>query len=108
MRFWIVLNKEGSCQHNRCWFGRKLPYREDRTDAGRRCCENMKAASGSVGFWKHAIRDERDYAAHTDYLHFNPVRHGLARTPAEWAYSSFGRARMTTSGAGGCAAETSR
>jgi putative transposase len=25
-------------------------------------------------FWEHAIRDDEDFAAHMDYLHFNPVK----------------------------------
>src|SRR5690242_18390177 len=28
-------------------------------------------------FWEHTIRDERDFARHVDYIHFNPVKHGL-------------------------------
>jgi putative transposase len=40
-------------------------------------------------FWEHAIRDDADYAAHVDYVHFNPVKHGLVVTPAEWPYSTF-------------------
>ncbi len=42
-------------------------------------------------FWEHQIRDERDLAAHIDYVHFNPVKHGLVEHPAEWPYSSFHR-----------------
>jgi putative transposase len=42
-------------------------------------------------FWEHTIRDDRDYAAHMDYVHFNPVKHGLAQTPADWPFSSFPR-----------------
>jgi len=42
-------------------------------------------------FWEHTIRDERDYAAHMDYVHFNPVKHGHAGTVADWPYSSFRR-----------------
>jgi putative transposase len=42
-------------------------------------------------FWEHAIRDERDFERHADYIHFNPVKHGYAQTPAEWEYSSFRR-----------------
>ena len=42
-------------------------------------------------FWEHTIRDERDHAAHMDYVHFNPVKHGLAMHPAEWPFSSFRR-----------------
>lgn len=40
-------------------------------------------------FWEHQIRDERDCRAHLDYIHFNPVKHGLARTPKDWQCSSF-------------------
>jgi len=42
-------------------------------------------------YWEHTIRDERDFAAHMDYTHFNPVKHGLAEHPADWPHSSFRR-----------------
>jgi putative transposase len=42
-------------------------------------------------FWEHTIRDDRDYAAHLDYIHFNPVKHGLVTHAAAWQYSSFHR-----------------
>jgi len=42
-------------------------------------------------YWEHTIRDERDYAAHVDYVHFNPVKHGLAARPGEWPHSTFRR-----------------
>lgn len=29
-------------------------------------------------FWEHVIRDEVDYARHVDYVHWNPIKHGLA------------------------------
>jgi putative transposase len=37
---------------------------------------------GERGIWQrryreHTIRDDRDFAAHMDYAHFNPVKHGL-------------------------------
>jgi putative transposase len=32
-------------------------------------------------YWEHTIRDDRDFAAHMDYTHFNPVKHGLAEHP---------------------------
>ena len=40
-------------------------------------------------FWEHHIRDEKDYAAHMDYIHFNPVKHGLVKSPKDWPYSTF-------------------
>jgi putative transposase len=42
-------------------------------------------------YWEHTIRDDRDFAAHIDYTHFNPVKHGLVEHPANWPYSSFHR-----------------
>ena len=41
--------------------------------------------------WEHLIRDERDFAAHMDYVHFNPVRHGLVEKAADWPFSTFHR-----------------
>nr|WP_255190012.1 transposase [Methylomonas rapida] len=40
-------------------------------------------------FWDHLIRDEEDWRRHVDYVHFNPVKHGLATAPSDWPYSSF-------------------
>jgi hypothetical protein len=28
-------------------------------------------------FWEHQIRDDADDARHVDYVHYNPVKHGL-------------------------------
>ena len=41
--------------------------------------------------WEHTIRDDQDYAVHMDYIHFNPVKHGLAAQAADWPFSSFVR-----------------
>ncbi|QEH35109.1 Transposase IS200 like protein [Aquisphaera giovannonii] len=40
-------------------------------------------------FWEHRIQDEDDLERHADYIHYNPVKHGLARRPADWPWSSF-------------------
>lgn len=42
-------------------------------------------------FWEHTIEDEDDFDRHFDYIHFNPVKHGLVACPHEWAASSFHR-----------------
>ena len=42
-------------------------------------------------FWAHAIFDERDYASHLDYTHYNPVKHGYVKAPGEWPWTSFHR-----------------
>ena len=42
-------------------------------------------------FWEHVVRHEQDYIQHCDYIHYNPVKHGLADCPHAWPYSSFAR-----------------
>ena len=43
-------------------------------------------------FWEHLIRDEDDWLRHVEYIHYNPVKHGLVCRPADWPWSSFTRA----------------
>ena len=40
-------------------------------------------------FWEHVIRDEDDWRAHMDYIHYNPVKHGYVSHPGEWMYGSY-------------------
>lgn len=42
-------------------------------------------------FWEHTIRDARDFHMHLDYIHINPMKHGLAALPGDWPWSSFHR-----------------
>jgi putative transposase len=42
-------------------------------------------------FWEHLIRDEADLRNHLDYLHGNPLKHGLVQRVADWPWSSFHR-----------------
>lgn len=42
-------------------------------------------------FWEHVIRTDVDYGRHVDYVHWNPMKHGLVRRVADWPYSSFHR-----------------
>jgi putative transposase len=40
-------------------------------------------------YWEHTIRDEDDLARHVDYVHINPMKHGLVKRVRDWPYSSF-------------------
>ena len=40
-------------------------------------------------YWEHTIRDERDFRAHLDYIHINPVKHGLVTAARDWPHSTF-------------------
>lgn len=42
-------------------------------------------------YWEHQIRDEADLRRHVDYVHYNPVKHGLVTRAADWPYSTFSR-----------------
>ena len=42
-------------------------------------------------YWEHRIRDDLDFQRHVDYIHYNPVKHGLVSRPVDWPYSSIHR-----------------
>lgn len=42
-------------------------------------------------YWEHAIRDDRDFERHADYVHYNPVKHGHVAAARDWPHSSFHR-----------------
>jgi putative transposase len=55
-----------------------------------------RAAKGERGiwqrrYWEHTIRSENDFERHVDYVHINPVKHGLVPRVNDWPYSSFHR-----------------
>ena len=57
---------------------------------------SSRARQGEAGiwqrrFWEHCIRDEDDFNQHLDYIHYNPVKHGLVERVSDWPYSSFHR-----------------
>lgn len=42
-------------------------------------------------YWEHTIRSERDLVNHVDYVHWNPMKHGLVSRVTDWPYSTFHR-----------------
>jgi putative transposase len=69
-------------------FSRNLPKDEHRSES--------RVAKGERGiwqrrYWEHTLRNDRDYAKHVDYIHFNPVKHGHVKKVQDWPYSSFQR-----------------
>jgi len=86
---------EGDTNFSQRWRAIKMAFSKA-IDPAERLCTSRKVR-GERGiwqrrFWEHSIRDERDFAAHVDYIHFNPVKHGLAPSASAWPYSSFHRA----------------
>jgi len=39
--------------------------------------------------WEHCLQDDRDYQSHLEYIHYNPVKHGLSESALGWPHSSF-------------------
>jgi len=71
-------------------------WREIKKVASRQICSVTNTRNEQMlwqrRFWEHAIRDQEDWRRHMDYIHYNPVKHGLVDHPGEWRWSSFGRA----------------
>jgi putative transposase len=42
-------------------------------------------------FWEHLCRNEDDLSEKVNYIHWNPVKHGLVRHVADYRWSSFRR-----------------
>ena len=42
-------------------------------------------------YWEHVIRNETDMQRHIEYIHYNPVKHGLVKRVKDWPHSSFRR-----------------
>ncbi|UCC81251.1 MAG: transposase [Candidatus Zixiibacteriota bacterium] len=39
-------------------------------------------------YWDHIIRNQDDLNRHLDYIHYNPVKHGIVQDPFEYNHSS--------------------
>lgn len=101
---WVVLPEhmhclwtlpEGDADFSRRWQAIKMAFskRIERGEALSTSGQNRgERGIWQRRFWEHTIRNERDYAAHLDYIHLNPVKHGLAPRVSDWPYSSFRRA----------------
>ncbi len=42
-------------------------------------------------FWEHRIRDECDLVRHINYIHSNPIKHGLVERLEDWPWSTYHR-----------------
>jgi putative transposase len=85
----------GDCDFATRWkiiksnFSKKISRNEPLTHAQQR---RGQRGIWQARYWEHLIRDAADYKTHYDYIHINPVKHGLVGKVKEWPYSSFHRA----------------
>jgi putative transposase len=45
----------------------------------------------AAALWEHAVRDDKDFQRHVDYIHYNPIKHGYVTRVVDWQFSSFHR-----------------
>ena len=59
---------------------------------GQRNVSRMRTGEAAVWqrrFWEHQIRDENDLQKHIDYIHYNPIKHGLVKNIEDWPWSTY-------------------
>ena len=75
------------------WRAIKSGFTRDLIHAGSNLTRNAKGEYNlwQRRFWEHTLRDDNDLARHVDYIHYNPVKHGLVSRVSAWPHSSFHR-----------------
>ena len=59
---------------------------------GQRNVSRMRTGEAAVWqrrFWEHQIRNENDLQKHIDYIHYNPIKHGLVKNIEDWPWSTY-------------------
>lgn len=69
-------------------FSKSIPLHESR-NASR--VEKGERGIWQRRYWEHTIRDDDDFQRCFDYLHINPLKHGLVSRVYDWEYSTFHR-----------------
>jgi putative transposase len=84
---------DGDADFSGRWRGIKAGFVRELAKAGIALSRNAKGEADiwQRRFWEHSLRDEADFAAHCDYIHFNPVKHGHVARALDWPHSSFHR-----------------
>jgi putative transposase len=69
-----------------------IQYLKSGGEEGTRNISRKKKGEAAVWqrrFWEHMIRDEEDMQRHFDYIHYNPIKHSLVKSVADWKWSTF-------------------
>jgi putative transposase len=82
----------GDADYKRRWALIKAGFSRQLQVGEKRSVSRMKRGERGIWqrrFWEHLIREDKDYRLHVDYIHWNPVKHGLVEQVRDWPYSSF-------------------
>ena len=84
---------ETDCNFSMRWnlikgsFSRRYGEQYENPSSSRR--QKREKAIWQRRFWEHLVRDQHDFNRLCDYIHYNPVKHGLVKSPEEWKHSTF-------------------
>jgi len=92
---------EGDCGYSKRWGKIKSTFTKKMKAVGWAQPTNVKTSPSRIKhrefvlwqrrFWEHQIRNQQDFNRHCDYIHYNPVKHGLVEDPKQWEYSTVHR-----------------
>ena len=89
---------EGDADYSMRWKEIKrrftMEYLKEVEPGGERNASRQKRHEAAIWqrrFWEHTIEDNEDLEEHLDYIHYNPIKHGLVERAIDWPYSSFAR-----------------
>lgn len=57
----------------------------------RRTSQSGAPSAWQSRYWERTVRDKEELRAFVDYVHINPLKHGLVTAVAEWPHSTFHR-----------------
>ena len=93
---WIWKHPEGDADFSKRWSSIKGQFSKTYLNLSGRHRQIIpsRARKGEVciwqrRFWEHQIRDEKDLQHHVDYIHYNPVKHGLVQNVENWPWSTY-------------------
>lgn len=88
----VLTLPEGDYDYSNRW--REIKKRFSKSQAVTESISPSRALKNERGiwqrrFWEHTITNQQDYWHHVNYVHYNPMKHGLVKRIRDWPYSCF-------------------
>jgi putative transposase len=80
----VIRMDDGAANYPRLWQDIKKGFTRRIGNAG-------AASPWQSRYWEHTVRNEAALRACVDYVHVNPLKHGLVESVREWPHSTFHR-----------------
>jgi putative transposase len=80
----VIAMRDATADYPRLWQDIKEGFTRRVQPAGLR-------SPWQARYWEHTLRDEDDLRRHVDYVHINPLKHGLVDRASDWPHSTFHR-----------------